>query len=69
LYCYTPIRSSQESEPEVKAVGSLEGHLSLEWLRLKSKGASDTEKAGVFIRELQDAEKRASSGQQRSGAG
>jgi YVTN family beta-propeller protein len=49
--------STQETEPEVEAVGSLEGHVSLEWLRLKSKGARDTEKAGVFVRELQDAEK------------
>jgi YVTN family beta-propeller protein len=49
--------STQESEPEVKAVGSLEGHVALEWLRLKSKGARDTEKAGVFIRDLQDAER------------
>ncbi len=49
--------SSRESEPEVKAVGSLAGHVSTEWLRLKQKGARDTEKAGVFIQEMHDAEK------------
>jgi hypothetical protein len=49
--------SSPEAEPEVKAVGSLAGHVSLDWLRVKSKGGRDMEKAAVFIRELKDAEK------------
>ena len=49
--------SSPESEPEVKAVGSLAGHVSTEWLKVKSKGGRDTDKAGVFIRELHEAEK------------
>jgi hypothetical protein len=50
-------RSSPESEPEVRAVGSLKGHVSTEYLRVKSKGGRDTEKAAVFVRELKDAEK------------
>jgi YVTN family beta-propeller protein len=49
--------SSPESEPEVRAEGSLKGHVSTEWLKLKSKGARDPEKAGVFIDELHAAEK------------
>lgn len=49
-------RSSPESEPEVRAVGSLKGHVSTEYLRVKSRGGRDTEKAAVFIRELKDAE-------------
>ena len=49
--------SSPESEPQAKGVGSLQGHVSMEWLRVKSKGGRDTEKAAVFINELQDAEK------------
>jgi hypothetical protein len=49
--------SSPDSEPEVKAVGSLAGHVSLEWLKAKAKGARDTEKAAIFIQELHDAEK------------
>jgi len=49
--------SSPDAEPEVKAVGSLKGHVSLEWMRVKSKGGRDTEKAAVFAKELQDAEK------------
>jgi YVTN family beta-propeller protein len=49
--------SSPDSEPEVRAVGSLAGHVSTEWLRLKSKGARDPEKAAVFIKELQEAER------------
>jgi YVTN family beta-propeller protein len=48
--------SSPESEPEVKAIGSLKGHASLEWLRVKSRGGRDTDKAAVFIRELHDSE-------------
>jgi YVTN family beta-propeller protein len=48
--------SSPESEPQVKAVGSLAGHVSTEWLKVKKKGGRDTEKAAVFIQELRDAE-------------
>jgi len=48
--------SSPDVEPEVKAVGSLKGHVSLDWLKIKSKGGRDTDKAAVFIRELKDAE-------------
>jgi YVTN family beta-propeller protein len=47
--------SSPEREPEVKAVGSLKGHVSLDWLKVKA--GRDTEKAAVFIKELKDAEK------------
>lgn len=47
--------SSPDSAPEVKAVGSLAGHVSLDWLKVKR--GRDTEKAAVFIRELKDAEK------------
>ena len=46
--------SSPEHEPEVKAVGSLKGHVSLDWLKVKA--GRDTEKAAVFIKELKDAE-------------
>lgn len=49
--------SSPESEPEVKAVGSLAGHVSTEWLKVKAKGGRDTDKAAVFIAELHEAEK------------
>ena len=49
--------SSPESEPEVKAVGSLAGHVSLEWLKVKSKGGRDTDKAAVFVKELEQAQK------------
>jgi YVTN family beta-propeller protein len=48
--------SSPDSEPEVKAEGSLAGHVSTEWLKVKSKNGRDTDKAAVFIRELHDAE-------------
>jgi hypothetical protein len=48
--------SSRESEPEVKAEGSLKGHVSLDWLAAKAKGGRDPEKAAVFIRELHQAE-------------
>ena len=48
--------SSPESEPEVRASPALRDHASLEWLKLKSHGARDTEKAAVFIKELRDAE-------------
>jgi YVTN family beta-propeller protein len=41
-------------EPDVKAVGALKGHVSLEWLKLKN--ARDTDKAAVFIKELHEAE-------------
>ncbi len=49
--------ASPDSEPQVKAVGSLAGHVSLEWMKVKSKGGRDTEKAAVFIKELEAAEK------------
>jgi YVTN family beta-propeller protein len=48
-------RSSPDSAPEVKAVGSLAGHVSLEWLKIRR--GRDTDKAAVFINELNDAEK------------
>jgi YVTN family beta-propeller protein len=48
--------SSRESEPEVKAEGSLKGHVSLDWLAAKARGGRDPEKAAVFIRELHQAE-------------
>jgi YVTN family beta-propeller protein len=48
-------RSSPDSAPEVKAVGSLAGHVSLAWL--KAKSGRDTDKAAVFINELNEAEK------------
>ena len=50
--------TSPECEPEVKAEGSLAGHVSTEYLKVKAKGGRDTEKAAVFIRELREAEKR-----------
>jgi YVTN family beta-propeller protein len=50
-------KSSPDEEPQVTAVGSLAGHVSLEWLKVKAKGGRDTEKAAVFIQELQEAEK------------
>jgi YVTN family beta-propeller protein len=50
--------SSPDSEPQVKAVGSLAGHVSTEWLKVKAKGGRDTDKAAVFIQELHDAEKK-----------
>ena len=49
-------KSSPDSEPEVKAIGSLAGHVSTEWLKVKAKNGRDTEKAAVFIRELHEAE-------------
>jgi YVTN family beta-propeller protein len=49
-------RSSPDAEPEVRAVGSLKGHVSLEWLRVRSKAGRDTDRAAVFIQELKDAE-------------
>ncbi len=49
--------STPESEPKVKATGSLTGHASTEWLAAKDKGARDPEKAGIFIKELNEAEK------------
>jgi hypothetical protein len=49
--------SSPDHEPEVKAVGSLKGHVSLEYLKAKrEKGSRDTAKAAVFIKELREAE-------------
>jgi YVTN family beta-propeller protein len=49
--------SSPDSAPQVKAVGSLAGHVSLEWLQIAKNGGRDTDKAAVFIRELKEAEK------------
>ena len=49
--------SSPDDEPQVRAAGSLGGHVSVEWLKAKSKGGRDTDKAAIFIRELQAAEK------------
>ena len=49
--------SSPDSEPHAKGTGSLTGHVSVEWLKAKSKGGRDPEKAAVFVKELQDAEK------------
>ena len=46
--------SSPDSAPEVKAVGSLKGHVSLAWLEVRR--GRDTAKADVFIQELHDAE-------------
>jgi YVTN family beta-propeller protein len=46
-----------EPEPQVKAVGSLEGNVSLEWLKMRPPNARDTDKAAVFVKELQAAEK------------
>jgi YVTN family beta-propeller protein len=46
--------SSPDSAPQVKAVGSLAGHVSLDWL--EEKRERDTDKAAVFIRELKEAE-------------
>ncbi len=48
--------SSPDTEPEVKAIGSLKGHVSLEWLKVKSRGGRDTDKAAVFVNELREAE-------------
>ena len=47
--------SSQDSAPQVKAVGSLAGHVSLDWL--KEEGGRDTDRAAIFIRELKEAER------------
>ena len=49
--------SSPDSAPQVKAAGSLAGHVSLEWLNVTEKGGRDTGKAAIFIHELQDAER------------
>jgi YVTN family beta-propeller protein len=48
--------SSPDSEPEVKAVGSLAGHVSMEWLKIKEDRGRDTDKAAVFVNELKQAE-------------
>ena len=48
--------SSPDAEPEVKAEGSLKGHVSMEWLNVKRRAGRDTEKAAVFIKELKEAE-------------
>ena len=47
--------SGPDHEPEVKAVGSLKGHVSLAWL--EAKGKRDAERVDVFIQELHDGEK------------
>jgi YVTN family beta-propeller protein len=44
--------SSRSSEPQVKATGSLEGHVSMAWMRVKEKNGRDTEKAAAFLAEL-----------------
>ncbi|MEI9973267.1 MAG: alkaline phosphatase family protein [Ignavibacteriota bacterium] len=49
--------STPNAEPQPTGVGSLKGHVSTEWLKLKQNGARDPEKAAVFIKEMQDAEK------------
>ena len=50
--------SSRESAPQVRAVGSLGGHVSTEWLNVRRNGnGRDMDRAAVFIRELQAAEK------------
>jgi YVTN family beta-propeller protein len=49
--------STPDEEPRVKATGSLTGHASLEWLKLKNKGARDPQKVEVFVKELKEAEK------------
>jgi hypothetical protein len=46
--------SSPEAKPEVKAVGSLKGHVSLDWMKVKSKSGRDTEKAAVFEDDAQN---------------
>jgi len=48
-------QASPDSAPQVRAVGSLAGHVSLEWLQLKN--GRDTDKAAIFIKELNEAEK------------
>ncbi len=48
--------STPDSAPEVKAVGSLAGHVSTEWLKASQRGGRDTNKAAVFLSELKDAE-------------
>ncbi len=49
--------SNPDEEPRVKAVGALTSNASLEWLKLKNKGARDPEKVEVFVKELKEAEK------------
>jgi hypothetical protein len=50
--------SSRESAPQIRAAGSLAGHVSVEWLNVRrSATGRDTDRAAVFIRELQEAEK------------
>jgi hypothetical protein len=46
-----------EETRRVKATGSLTGHASPEWLKLKNKGARDPEKMEMFVKELKEAEK------------
>jgi len=49
--------STPDSAPVVKAVGSLAGHVSRDWLKVKNKDSRDTDRAAVFIREMHEAEK------------
>jgi YVTN family beta-propeller protein len=50
--------SSPESAPQVQAAGSLAGHVSKEWLNVRrAANGRDLDRAAVFIRELEDAEK------------
>jgi YVTN family beta-propeller protein len=49
--------STPDSEPQPKGTGSLTGHISVEWLKVKAKSGRDPDKAAVFVKELQDAEK------------
>jgi len=49
--------STPDSAPVVKAVGSLAGHVSRDWLKVKNKDSRDTDRAAVFIREMHAAEK------------
>ena len=50
--------SSKESAPQPGAPASLAGHVSTEWLNVRRSGnGRDTDRAAVFVRELQEAEK------------
>jgi hypothetical protein len=46
--------SAPDSEPQPKGAGSMQGHVSVEWSKVRGR---DTDKALVFIKELKDAEK------------
>jgi YVTN family beta-propeller protein len=50
--------STRESAPQVRAAGSLAGHVSAEWQNVRRTGnGRDTDRAAVFISELREAEK------------